>query len=213
MNVKHVLMIAAVLLAMLVMPVAAADEETETNLIISQESENQEVGATVINTIGSKYIVTIPENIPFDRGAEIKATDVVIGNGATLVVTVDSANDLVLKLDGSTSDSLKYTMAISGTTIDDGAEVLKIIHPLTSDTALLTFKTDDKAKKSGDYKDTLTFKVTVTPGTATNVPKEYIIDNLADLKTFRDLVNEGNTFKGWTVKLANDIDLGNNSYM
>ena len=34
------------------------------------------------------------------------------------------------------------------------------------------------------------------------------ISTLEELKAFRDEVNAGNTFKGETIELANDIDLG-----
>lgn len=34
------------------------------------------------------------------------------------------------------------------------------------------------------------------------------ISTLEELKAFRDEVNAGNTFKGETIELANDINLG-----
>lgn len=45
-------------------------------------------------------------------------------------------------------------------------------------------------------------------GTSTN---PYEIRTAAQLKYFEQQVNDGNTFSGKTIRLMNDIDLGNNA--
>ena len=42
--------------------------------------------------------------------------------------------------------------------------------------------------------------------------KKWTIETLEELKQFRDNVNNGNTYSGWTITLGNDIDLKNEEW-
>ena len=206
MKVKHVLMIAAVLLSMLVMPVVAADEQEPATTR----------GSTLTYGVSSSYDVEIPETIEFNAGAYVTASDVIINDGAALVVTVDSGYGWKLQLsDENTNDVLNYQMFIGGSTsaaVDD-AVVINIAHPATGDSVKLEFTTEDTAKKSGSYKDTLTFTIEVKEGAASEANSNILlINDLDELKTFRDDVNNGNSYEGWTIKLMDDIDLNNEEW-
>ena len=199
-------MIAAVLLSMLVMPVVAADE---------QEPETR--GSTLTYGVSSSYDVEIPETLEFNAGAYVTASDVIINDGAALVVTVDSGYNWKLQLsDENANDVLNYQMFIGGSTsaaVDD-AVVINIAHPATGDSVKLEFTTEDTAKKSGSYKDTLTFTIEVKEGAASEANSNILlINDLDGLKSFRDDVNNGNSYSGWTIKLMDDIDLNNDEWI
>ena len=169
MKVKHVLMIAAVLLAMLVMPVAAS------NTVIEQGSGPQTAGATLTRTEGTGYTITIPDTITFEEGLNLEATKVLLNNGASLVVTVSSMGEWNLILDGSPDDKLKYQMLIGGVAnSEDTPKVLEVAHPALSGSKMLTFKKLEDAQKAGTYNDTLTFTVSIVEGGADEVTEFYV---------------------------------------
>ena len=190
MKVKHVLMIAAVLLAMLVMPVAAE---------ITQDSLTQSGQLSVTELQAVKYIVTIPDSVQFNQEAIITASEVVLNPEDALKVTVSSGNDgwnLVHKTSG---DTHPYGMYIKGTStpVAEGASVLTIS---SSDEAsvVLTFAKEGNLKKAGTWTDTLTFTVGVETNGASAVTDVYI----STPEGLIDALKAGGNYK-----LAKDIDL------
>ena len=169
MKVKHVLMIAVVLLAMLVMPVVA--EETP----ITQDTTDKRGQLAVTDSLNQKYIVTIPDSVQFNQEAKIAASEVTLNDGAALKVTVSSDGEWAL-VHQNQKDKHPYGMYIKGesTPVADGNSVLSMAYPSESAFVVLTFAKEGELKKAGTWTDVLTFSVAVDEIGATTVTKVYV---------------------------------------
>ena len=147
MKVKHVLMIAAVLLAMFVAPVVAEDTTD-----IGAESD-------------AVYSFQIPDDFDFkSTEAGAKQTDKVsvdiesIDPKNVVEVSVTSSNaegsDLYLKHVSGTGYRLLYTMTVGGNPVGDGGVVISTDYDAEEE---VIFTLEETATKSGRYEDTLTF--------------------------------------------------------
>ena len=148
MKVKHVLMIAAVLLAMFVIPVAAEDNnpDTEKTTILTANAD-------------AKYSITIPEGFTFastTKGATASGNVEVnvesLDPKSVVNVFVASNGDWALNNNGY---RLPYNMTVAGKTIKEDNAV--VISALANDSKTVVFTLEDSATKSGAYTDTLTF--------------------------------------------------------
>ena len=154
MNVKQVVLIAAILLTMFVMPAVAADN------------------SVVEYTADGTYELTIPKEIPLDTSAksgsaEIKLTKCVIDSGDTIAVTMTSENEMNLM--HSTGLLLGYGAKSSdGVVITNGGIVLSVVDDgvstdMLEGTELIQFSLNEDVviKKAGSYTDTLSFTVEI----------------------------------------------------
>ena len=146
MNVKHVLMIAAVLLAFFVCPVMG------DNVAVSED-------------FPAKYTLVVPPGgvtlNDAEAEAEVSVTPTFLGTEkyAEILVYVDSANNWHLRL-GETSDyDLKYGVTVIGGTeqLENGDKVLSADKENEKTEVTLKFKRTDEPTKAGTYTDVLTF--------------------------------------------------------
>ena len=145
MKVKHVLMIAAVLLAMFVAPVVADDKQ----VIISTDA-------------AESYEFSIPQDLKFNPAtAGATLTDTVgvvvhiIDPEAAVSITVDSANGWYLNHEKTdTGYRLQYDMKVDGETVEDEGLVFSTAESAEQE---VVFTLKESATKSGEYADTLTF--------------------------------------------------------
>ena len=144
MKVKHVLMIAAVLLAMLIMP-AAADE------------------AYVVATAPAKYTITIPTSVIDVSGGsatgEAKITVTTPAPGSTIALSVVSSNGFNLVHTYASENKLSYTMTAGNTNVPvDGGVILEANAASEGDAVVvLSFASTEEITVAGTYRDTLTF--------------------------------------------------------
>lgn len=170
---KSRMLIGAMMAAMMcAMPVCAAE--------LNQDSTSP--GQTVVSYgIESTYTVTIPADFSFTNTklesiGNVKASDVLLGDGKKLVVKMTSTNydtTNLYTLDYGASDvsMIPYFIKTKGTTdaydvnFVNGSSVLEVEAGTTTKEVNIQFSTttDDiaKATKSGEHKDTLTFECTV----------------------------------------------------
>ena len=145
MKVKHVLMIAAVLLAMFVAPVVADDKQ----VVISTDA-------------AESYEFSIPQDLKFNPAtAGATLTDTVgvvvhiIDPEAAVSITVDSANGWYLNHEKTdTGYRLQYDMKVDGETVEDEGLVFSTAESAEQE---VVFTLKESATKSGEYADTLTF--------------------------------------------------------
>lgn len=117
----------------------------------------------------SAYTVTIPDSIVFASPKEVKtasvsADGVIIDHGTTLKVTVTGQNyDSGWKLADTKSggDKLDYTFKAANAAVSNGDSILEVAAGTATGNTALEFTGPEAAKKSGVYKDTLTFNVSV----------------------------------------------------
>lgn len=134
-------------------------------------------GNTEINyDVEESYIVTIPVAVTFEgehltHADSVSATQVLIGDGKTLTVSMDSDN----YLDGSfylnygeigIVSKIPYVIKLNDNTVtEDPYTVLTVSAGYTEGSSTLTFSTTEdnikKATKSGIHTDTLTFTCNV----------------------------------------------------
>lgn len=220
MKVKHVLLIATVLLAMLVAPVVADDTR----------SGSVDVGADV----PASFILKLPESIDFtevDAGktttAVINVTISKINPNSVITVSVTTGNGWYLKHNSGSGDRLAYNMTDGDVEIGSG------------ETIFSTDKTDEKgfiftlkegAKKSGKYTDTLTFTAKmVDSGSKTTtvystedllnaMGEDGITIYLAPGVTFEnvvltgDIVGEGVTIVGTPTSIVKGMEFSLNTF-
>jgi len=154
MKVKHVLMIAAVLLSMLVMPVVA----TDNTVVTYTEAEG--------------YALLIPESMTVGTAGEIGISGLLKEN-SQVTVSVSSENDWQLEL-ASGKAGLDYALTwtedneAKSFSADGNILTVKADEIAGSDnqkiviSAIAALKDGVKAKYQGDYTDTLTFTLTET---------------------------------------------------
>lgn len=143
MKVKHVFLIAAVLLALLVTPVMA-DESMDVSVNANPE-----------------YSITIPESFTFSAATAGTTKDGAVSVAITLInpnsyvsVSVKTENLWYLNHVSGSGDQIRYEMSVDGNPVANNGVV---IANDTSETKNVIFTLKESAKKAGSYKDTLTF--------------------------------------------------------
>ena len=119
------------------------------------------------------YTVTIPADVTFaddmaDKTNEVKVEDVYLNKGKAVKVTVASANDYKMILNGTDADTfVPYELTSDKA---EGGDVITVptgtFNRKGTDTATLTYKVTDKdIPYAGDYSDILTFTIAVVDNT------------------------------------------------
>ncbi len=120
------------------------------------------------------YTVTIPADVTFaddmaDKTNEVKVEDVYLNKGKAVKVTVASANDYKMILNGTDADTfVPYELTSDKA---EGGDVITVptgtFNRKGTDTATLTYKVTDKdIPYAGDYSDILTFTIAVVDDNA-----------------------------------------------
>ena len=189
MKVKHVLMIAAVLLAMFVAPVAAADttdigaaSEAVYSFQIPDDFDftSAEAGATKTDKVSVDIESIDPEHV------------------VEVSVTSENAegNDLYLKHVSGTGYRLLYTMTVGSTPVVNGGIVISTDYDAEED---VIFTLEETATKSGRYEDTLTFTAEMVQITSNDYAEQAVY-------TFNALQDAINAATGeTTITLGADI--------
>ena len=161
MKVKHVLMIAAVLLAMLAAPAAA-----ET---------------VVTHSVTESYKVSIPESLTVGTAGNIGISGLIDAN-TQVKVSVESANEWELV---NNNDNLGYSLKGENQASVIYENVLTVLAGNTGEVAVTATLNDDASPKyRGDYTDVLTFTVTQEAQDGESV----LIRSYAELS---QLINDG----------------------
>ena len=182
MKVKHVLMIAAVLLAMLVMPVAGTD-------------------STLTYDAGDiTYTVVIPPAIDFNDGATISVSDVMLEHSTCLNITVASSGYWHLKPENGANAEYEYKMLVDNADLSSDNLVISIPDSLTEKSADLTFENIDPINRAGKFTDTLTFTIRITAGEG--VTTQYV-DSTEEAQAAID-----NAVPGTTIRLQPGVNYG-----
>ena len=170
MKVKHVLMIAAVLLAMFVAPVVA-----DKSVVISAD-------------VTESYEFSIPQDLQFNpvkAGTTLTGTVSVVVKAldpeAAVSITVDSGNNWYLNHEKSdTGYSLQYDMKKDdGTIIVDEGVVISTPYNASQDVIFTLLETPTR---SGEYTDTLTFTAEMVEANY----DELIVDTVQKLQAALD---------------------------
>lgn len=146
MKVKHVLMIASVLLAMLVAPAVADSGSTE----LQYDAE-------------STWTLILPTSITFDTGIDGNVgIDGAIPYGAKVNISVVSKYGWNVKLPDGT-DSVSYDMKVNDEKVNSGDIILTVPHDALDNARYITasFEATSEAKVAGKHTDMLTFITTV----------------------------------------------------
>ena len=192
--------------------------------VVSADTQLSQEGSTEVTyTTEQGYTLSIPSDVVFssdnlESENIVKATNVLLPDGALLEVTVQSNNEFNLVYgSGLTVSKIPYTVTrYDGSAVSASNNVvLQVSSGVTENSADLTFSTTEedigKATLSGAHKDNMAFFVEIkgvssSEGT-TEEPSEIYIGNKAQLLAFAKSVNDGNSYSGKTVKLTADIDL------
>lgn len=136
--------------------------------VFAAELSGSDESGTVDVTYGvaQGYQVTIPENFDLQVGQDVEksvsAQNVLIPEGNTLKVAMQSLNNLAVVYKGS---SIAYTVKVGEAAFTNGENVLSLVSGNTSGSAALKFTTTSAqvaaATKAGDHTDTLTFTCSV----------------------------------------------------
>lgn len=169
MKVKQVLMIAAVLLAMLVVP-AAADSQMTT---VSYSSD-------------ATFTIIYPaDGVPLDSGsaeAEAGIDMTTTDPGSKVKLSISSGGDgFKLKHAYDSDNTLDYTISVDGTGLNEGDFIIDAdAGESEPQTKTLYFMVDQNAilTAAGSYGDTLTFTAEyVTPYVRSAAEAQYALDN------------------------------------
>lgn len=119
----------------------------------------------VTYTVNPKYTVTIPGLVTLNTAAPstvtVTATDVTIPNGQKVRVTLNSKNNFYVITNEGARGTYTVKKDNSTTPISNGATVLEANYGTKS--TVLTFEFQKKnVTYSGEYKDTVTFTVSVS---------------------------------------------------
>lgn len=209
--------------------VVSADDTTQedqTTDVIPEEPQlpqGTSSGMELNYEVDSGYILSIPSDVSFNENLEstgvVKLSNVRLPSKGMLTVTVNSPNEFKLQ----TGTDLVISKIQYFVTRDDGTAVtntdsvvLEVSEGVSENAEELTFSTTqediDGAILSGKHTDMLSFTVASSINQNAVESKEITIGNLDQLEAFRDSVNNGNTYKGVTVRLTADIDLGNEEW-
>ena len=194
MKVKHVLMIAAVLLAMLVMPVAAADTAQTGQTQIKGSGENP------------TFEFTIPTETVFDNtgnavlNVELDQISDYPGLAVTFVVT--SANNFAI-VHESGAHSISYTLKNGDIVIGNGDIAVKVLE--VGEYPLNLALEEDFRYKAGNYADTLTFTVDLSKPTPVSNAAE-LVDALTSAESGDTIVVAAGSYTFPTSELKNAGD-------
>ena len=100
------------------------------------------------------YVIDIPSSISLDEQLEVKATDVNIKDGSSLIVKVASDNDFTLINEDNVS--LTYLIKQDEIILSNNDIILKVNNDSST---FLKFELQDKPKYSGTYTGTVMFTV------------------------------------------------------
>ena len=192
MKVKHVLMIAAVLLAMFVAPVVADDTQQTPG------PQNMDVGANV----QVYYSFSIPESFDFSSATAGTTQDGTvsvdiehINPNSYVSISVKTKNLWYLNHVSGSGDRILYEMSVDETPVANNGVVIAAEESETKD-VLFTLK--ESAKKAGSYKDTLTFTAEMI-----NVIEVSDVNELNNVLTGSTASGSGNT----AISITEDLDL------
>lgn len=111
----------------------------------------------------SSYKVTIPADITLDKDEtlEISASDVHIGSGKSVKVTVASENSWKMTDKDDTNNQVPYTVTMPGAeeALTNGTQVLSVDSVTGTDSVELSIAAPASYTYAGNYSDTLTFTV------------------------------------------------------
>lgn len=119
--------------------------------------------------VESGYTVTIPGDLALTdataKTANVSASNVMIEAGEILKVTISSTNyannNWNLVAEGAAANKLPYTIKADGVSVANGGTILSVADGIGSDESVLSFQLVDLPTRAGQYKDTLTFTVSV----------------------------------------------------
>jgi len=194
--------------------------------VVSAE-DTQDISGTsgdteVTYTTQQSYTVTIPTKVAFSElnlksENSVKATNVLIPDGALLEVTISSGDDGFNLVYGSglTNSKIPYNVTrYDGKTVDENINiVLQVASNVKQNEKSLVFWTTEenvkKATMSGEHKDILTFSVSVkeSPSIDEGEPETIYIGDYETLLAFAKDVDNGNDYEGDTIILTSNIDL------
>lgn len=138
---------------------------------ITQDSTSKSGEINVNYDMETEYTVTIPASVNFTENEKtidrpLQATGVRIEAGKALNITISSRNDFTMKHTKNSGSGIDYHLMINNTTIPNvnNYNVLTVNAGEDSGRAILSFVTElnkDNALYTGNYTDTITFKVSV----------------------------------------------------
>lgn len=165
--------VSSMLSAALLVPVAAFADTTISQTDDSSPSLS-ESGATVEFSVNPTFTVTIPAKITladdgtgiYTNSGNVTAEDVFLKEGQTIVVSLSSASEFNMK----TSDTAEYQLPYTASTTDfgkltdkkKGGIVAKFNNAKNTQTAAVTFTTDEEPQFAGVYSDPVIFTIAVT---------------------------------------------------
>ncbi len=138
---------------------------------ITQDSTNKSGEINVNYDMDTEYTVTIPASVNFTDSETtidrpLQANGVRIDIGKALNITISSQNGFTMKHTKNSGSGIDYHLMINNAVIPDGNNynVLTVNAGEGSGSAILSFVTElnkDNAFYTGNYTDTITFKVSV----------------------------------------------------
>jgi len=115
--------------------------------------------------VEQSYEWSVPSSISADDGAvEVKVTKNVIQAGKALKITVDSANNFVLKNTEDETDTIEYSITANSKAWTDGGTVLTVESGVSSGSVIGSAAIVGTPTGAGTYKDTLTFTAKIDEG-------------------------------------------------
>lgn len=174
---KFKTMLAATAAVMALSAVAAPMSAFAAGKTIDQDTNNPQTDTITVSYQNSPtYTVTIPADVTFtdtdnlaDKTNNVVVENVFLNKGKAVKVTVASANDYKMLLDGTDSDTyIPYKLTSNQATINEVVTVPSgTKNSPASKTAQLTYSiTDKNVPAAGAYSDILTFTIAVVDGTA-----------------------------------------------
>lgn len=159
---KLVTLLLTAALAITAATTAFADTEITPGLASSPTPASGDMDVTY--TVKPSYTVTIPGLVTLNTAAPstatVTATDVTIPNGQKVRVTLNSKNNFYVITNEGARGTYTVKKDNSTTPISNGATVLEANYGTKS--TVLTFEFQKKnVTYSGEYKDTVTFTVSV----------------------------------------------------
>ncbi len=185
-------------------------------------SENESTGSSEVeHIISESYLINIPSKITLDGGSEpnftgtanVSASNVRLGAGSSLTVSVKSNNGSLKIVSDAITSTIPYTISINNQSAVNASEMVSEYSDVftmeageTAHSAVpLSFSTTSfsNVKLAGEHKDTLSFKVDVAkPKFMQNIdairesfataPEQQLVDN-----------RDGKTY--WVGKIGNNI--------
>ncbi len=168
---KTISLLLAVMLALSLSVTAFATDTTIMPDASTGDPTPESGNIAISHEVTPTYTVTIPASVTIGDSATISASDVVVGEGSTLQVSItatsaDNGEDFTIaSSDGSGDDTVEYTVKSGSTSYNLGDPVLTV-DPASSDSGsvALTFALADGETPtySGTYSGTMTFTVAIS---------------------------------------------------